>query len=143
MIIFIVFSVILSFILISISIEDIRTLLISEYKLKIFALTGILYLVSLALSNNNHNFLELIINHTYPLLLIYLIMYSIKYITYKLFRVNSLGLGDIKLSSYSSIWLGCESSLKSICISFILSAMYSLHGKLTKRTKTFHQYPFL
>ena len=29
-----------------------------------------------------------------------------------------------------------------IAISFLLSSLYSIHGKFTKRFKTFHQYPF-
>ena len=142
MIIFIIFSLILLFILFSISSEDIKTMLISEYKLRIFALSGILYLVCLSLSKNNINTLDLILNNCYPVVFIFAIMYSIKFTTYKLSNINSLGMGDIKLSSFSSIWLGFETSFKSICISFLLSALYSLHGKLTNKTKSFHQYPF-
>ena len=76
------------------------------------------------------------------MILIFVGMYSISYMSYKLFRINSLGLGDIKLSSISSIWLGIEMSFLSLCISFLLSAIYSLHGKITKRFRPFHQYPF-
>ena len=69
-------------------------------------------------------------------------MYSISYISYKIFRINSLGMGDIKLSSISTIWIGIELSFLSLCISFLLSAIYSLHGKITKRLKPFQQFPF-
>ena len=69
-------------------------------------------------------------------------MYLISYISYKLIRIDSLGMGDIKLSSYSSIWLGIEMSLITLFISFMLSSIYSFYGKTTKKFKTFHQYPF-
>ena len=69
-------------------------------------------------------------------------MSSISYISYKIFGVNSLGMGDIKLSSISTIWIGIELSFLSLCISFLLSAIYSLHGKITKRLKPFQQFPF-
>ena len=138
----ILFTLILSYILFSISIEDIRTMLISENKLRIFAASGIFYLVCLGLSNKKINSIELILNNSLSMIVVFLIMYSLSTISYKLFRVNSLGMGDIKLSSISTIWLGIEFSFISLCISFLLSAAYSLHGKFTKKFKSFHQYPF-
>ena len=138
----ILYTFILSCILFSISKEDIKTMLISENKLRIFAIFGISYWVCLGLSNSKINSIYLIMNNIFSMLIIFFIMYSLSYISYKLFRVNSLGLGDIKLSSISSIWLGIEFSLISLCISFSLSATYSIYGKLAKRFKTFHQYPF-
>ena len=69
-------------------------------------------------------------------------MYSISYMGYKVFGINSLGMGDIKLSSISTIWIGIELSFLSLCISFLLSAIYSFHGKITKRLKPFQQFPF-
>ena len=142
MVIFILFTLILLYFLVSISLEDIKTLLISENKLIIYALNGLLYLICLGLSNKKINSLEAIISNSFSVLIIFIIMYLIKYISCKLFKTNSLGLGDIKLSSYTSIWLGFELTFISICISFLLSALYSLNGKITKRLKPFYQYPF-
>ena len=142
MIIYIFFTFILSYFLFSISKEDIRTLLISENKLRIFAGFGILYLLSLGLLSGKINIIDLIINNLSSMIRIFLIMYLIKYLSYKLLQINSLGMGDIKLSSISSIWLGIELTLISLYIAFLLSAIYSLHGKITKRFKKFHQYPF-
>ena len=136
------FSFILSAILFSISIEDLRTMLISENKLRIFAGFGFLYLIIKGLQTNKINSIDLIINNLSGMLIIFFLMSSLSYISYQLFRINSLGLGDIKLSSISSIWLGIEFSFISLCISFLLSSIYSIYGKLTKRFKTFHQYPF-
>ena len=136
------FSFILSAILFSISIEDLRTMLISENKLRIFAGFGFLYLIIKGLQKNKINIIDLIINNLSGMLIIFFLMSSLSYISYQLFRINSLGLGDIKLSSISSIWLGIEFSFISLCISFLLSSIYSIYGKLTKRFKTFHQYPF-
>ena len=140
--IFIVFTLIVSYFLFSISIEDIKTRLISENKLRLFTISGVFYLVYLGLTNEKINSLNLIINNSISMVIIFLIMYSIKNISYKLLQINSLGMGDIKLSSASTIWLGIELSLISLCISFLLSSIYFLYGKITKRFKTFHQYPF-
>ena len=142
MIVFITFTFILFYILFSISKEDFKTLIISEKKIRFFALTGFLYLICLGLSSNTINTINLIFNNIFSMFTIFTLMYSIKFISYKLLGINSLGLGDIKLSSVSSIWLGLESTFLSLCISFILSAIYGLKGKITKRFKIFHQYPF-
>ncbi len=136
------FTLILSFILLSISKEDLKTMLISENKLKIFALSGFFYLIYLGLSTEKINSMDLIINNFFSMVIIFIIMYSIGYVSYKILGINSLGMGDIKLSSISTIWLGIEMSVLSLCISFVLSAIYSLHGKVTKKLIPFKQYPF-
>ena len=136
------FTFILLFILFSISIEDCKTMLISENKLIILALAGFFYLTMLPLSKEKINTIHLIINNSLSMLVIFTIMYLISYLSFKILRINSLGMGDIKLSSISTIWLGIELSFLSLCISFLLSAIYSLHGKITKRFTPFQQYPF-
>ena len=142
MLINILFTLILSWILFSISKEDIKTMQISENKLRIFAISGIIYILTLGLLNKSINTIDLITDNIFAMLIVFLIMYLISRISYNLFKVNSLGIGDIKLSSISSIWLGIEITLISLCISFILSAIYSIYGKITKRFQSFHQYPF-
>ena len=136
------FTFILLYILFSISIEDINTMLISENKLIILTISGMLYLISKGLSNEKIDIGDLIINNSFSMIVIFITMYSISYISYKIFRINSLGMGDIKLSSVSTIWIGIELSFLSLCISFLLSAIYSLYGKITKRFVPFQQYPF-
>tara|TARA_Y100001968_G_C18982036_1_gene537276 strand:- start:109 stop:549 length:441 start_codon:yes stop_codon:yes gene_type:complete len=128
--------------LFSISKEDLRTMLISENKLRIFAALGFLYLACVGLSDKRINSIGLIIDNFSGMIVIFLIMYSISFISYKLLGINSLGMGDIKLSSISSIWLGIELTFMSLFISFLLSAAYSLHGKITKKFNPFDQYPF-
>ena len=142
MTIIILFTFILIYILSSISIEDVNTMLISENKLILFAISGFLYLLCIGLSSKKIDILDLTIHNSLSMIIIYIIMSSISYISYKIYGVNSLGMGDIKLSSISSIWLGIELSFLSLCISFLLSAIYSLHGKLTKRFIPLKQYPF-
>ena len=141
--VFIFFTFILSYILFSISREDIRTMKINETKLRVFAASGVSYLIYLGSSNKNINTIDLILKNFYHMLIIFLIMYFIKSISYKIFRENLLGMGDIKLTSISTIWLGIEMSYISLCISFSLSAIYGLNGKISKRFKRFHQYPFV
>ena len=142
MVINILFTLILSWILFSISKEDVKTMQISENKLRIFAISGIIYIVTLGLLNKKINTIDLITANIFAMLIVSIIMYLISLISYKIFKVNSLGIGDIKLSSISSIWLGIEFSFISLCISFLLSAIYSIYGKITKRFQSFHQYPF-
>jgi len=117
-------------------------MLISENKLSLLALLGIVYLLYQGLSNEKIDVKELILNNSFSMIIIFIIMYSISYISYKIFGINSLGIGDIKLSSISTIWIGIELSFLSLCISFLLSAIYSLHGKITKRLRPFQQFPF-
>ena len=142
MIITIIFTFILLYILISISIEDINTMLISENKLILLTIIGIVYLLYQGLSSEKIDVKELILNNSFSMIIIFIIMYSISYTSYKIFGINSLGMGDIKLSSISTIWIGIELSFLSLCTSFLLSAIYSLHGKITKRLKKFQQFPF-
>ena len=140
--IYIFFTLILASILFSISKEDIKNMTINETKLRILAISGISYLLCLGLSNMKINTIDLIINNIISMLFVFITMYLISFTSYKLTRINSLGWGDIKLSSISSIWLGFELTFLSLYISFLLSAIYSIYGKLTKRFKIFHQYPF-
>ena len=142
MAVIIFFTLILFYILFSISIEDVKTMSISENKLIILAISGLIYLLYLGLSNEKIQSIDLIINNSFSMIIIFIIMYSISHISYNIFGINSLGMGDIKLFSISSIWLGFELSFISLCISFLLSAIYSMHGKLLKRFKPFQQYPF-
>ena len=136
------FTFLLSYILFSISIEDIKTMLINERKLRLLGISGILYLLCLGISSNKINCIILLRNNLFTMFIVFIIMYLISYISYKLIRIDSLGMGDIKLSSYSSLWLGIEMSLFSLFISFMLSSIFSFYGKITKKFKTFHQYPF-
>ena len=136
------FTFILLYILSSISIEDIKTMLISEKKLISLGISGLLYLLCIGLSNEKINTIDLLLNNSFSMLIVFIVMFSISHISYKILGVNSLGMGDIKLSSFSTIWLGIELSFLSLCISFLLSAIYSLYGKLTKRFIPLQQYPF-
>ena len=115
---------------------------ISETKFNLLAISDLLYLLCTGLSKEKIDIPDLIINNFFSISIIFITMYSISKISYKIFGLNSLGIGDIKLTSLSTIWLGIELSFLSLCISFILSAIYSLHGKVTKKFRPFHQYPF-
>ncbi len=136
------FTFILLYILYSISIEDKDTMQISENKLILFSISGLIYLLCIGLSNEAKDIRGLIINNSFSMIIVFIMLCSISYISYKIFGINSLGMGDIKLSSFSTLWLGIELSFLSLCISFLLSAIYSLHGKITKRFKPLQQYPF-
>ena len=137
-----IFTLILLYILISISIEDLKTMLISENKLIFLTTSGLAYLIYSGLENESLNVIDLMIKKTFSMFIVFILMYTISCISNKIIGVKLLGIGDIKLFSISIIWLGIELSLISLCISFLLSAIYSLHGKIFKRFKPFQQYPF-
>ena len=142
MLVILFYSFILVYILLSISKEDVRTMLISDSKLISFATLGISYLAILGLLDKEINIKNLLMNNFNSMIIIFILMCLISFISYKIFNINSLGLGDIKLSSISALWLGFKLSIVSLFISFFLSAMYYIYGKVTKRFKKFHQYPF-
>ena len=136
------FTLILLYILSSISIEDINTMLISDRSLILLSFSGIVYLICLGLSNKKIVTIDLLVDNLVSMVIIFIIMFSVSHASYNFFGINSLGMGDIKLSAISTIWLGIELSFLSLCISFLLSAMYSLYGKITKKLIPFQQYPF-
>ena len=138
----ILFSLLLLYILYSISIEDIRTMLISENKFFFLGLSGLVYLIFLGLSVEKNNIYDLILNNLFSMFYVFVIMYSIGIIGYIFYGKKSLGIGDIKLASVSTIWLGNESTFISLYISFFISAIYSLHGRFNRKLKPLQQYPF-
>tara|TARA_Y100001968_G_C18950866_1_gene523166 strand:+ start:205 stop:609 length:405 start_codon:yes stop_codon:yes gene_type:complete len=115
---------------------------ISENKLILLAISGVIYLTFLGLSNNQIKIVNLILNNLFFMLIVYIILYLIGLISYSFFGKTSLGIGDIKLASISTIWLGNELIFISLFISFFLSAIYCLYGKLFKKLKPLQQYPF-
>jgi len=138
----IIFTPVLIYILTLVTLEDIRTMLIDEVKLRILATTGIIYLLFWGSLNKEIKLLNLIFENSIGAIIIFLGLFLLGIISYELTKVKSLGLGDIKLSAISTIWLGTESALLALTISFILSAIYSLYGKLLKKTDQLSQYPF-
>ena len=89
------FTFILLYILSSISIEDIKTMLISENKLISLGISGVLYLLCIGLSNEKINTIDLLLNNSFSMLIVFIVMFLTSYLSYKMFGVNSLGVGDI------------------------------------------------
>ena len=77
------FIFILIYILSSISKEDINTMIISENKLISLGISGLLYLLCISLSNEKINTIDLLLNNSFSMLIIFIIMFSISYISYK------------------------------------------------------------
>ena len=136
------FTLLLLYILYSISIEDTRTMLISENKLIFFGISGLIYLVFFGYFVEKINIYDLILNHLLSMFFVFIIMYSIGILGQTFYGKKSLGIGDIKLASISTIWLGNELSFISLYISFFISAIYSLQGRFNKKLKPLQQYPF-
>ena len=136
------FTLLLLYILYSISIEDISTMLISEKKLLFFGISGLIYLIFFVLSIEKINIYDLILNKLSYMLIIFIMMYSIGIISYTFYGKKALGIGDIKLASFSTIWISNELSFISLYISFFISAIYSLQGRFNRKLKPLQQYPF-
>ena len=136
------FTLLLIYILYSISIEDLSTMLISEIKLIFLGLSGLIYLIIFGLINKKINTYELVLSNLLSMIIVFIILYSIAIISYTFYGKKSLGIGDIKLASVSAIWLGNELSFISLYISFFISAIYSLQGRFNKKLKPLQQYPF-
>tara|TARA_Y100001968_G_scaffold269068_1_gene259691 strand:- start:375 stop:779 length:405 start_codon:yes stop_codon:yes gene_type:complete len=117
-------------------------MLISENKLYFLGISGLTYLIILGLTNTKINIFYLISNNLLSMFIIFIIMYLIGIISHNLYGKKSLGMGDIKLASISTIWLGNELSFISLYISFFISAIYSLQGRFNKKLKPLQQYPF-
>ena len=142
MIIDLFFTIILFCLLLSISLEDIKTLLISNRNLIILAASGFVYLTINEYINNATNTLNLLTNNLYITIIIFTSMAIISLLSYKLLGVNSLGLGDIKLVSFAVSWIGLEGVLSAISISLILSSIYFLYNKSIGNIGILQQYPF-
>ena len=142
MLINIIFTFLIAFILIHISIEDIKTMSINEVKLIILTLLGFAYLACRSFINKDIDFIIILINNFYGMIILFLIMYLLKVTSFKILKINSLGLGDIKIIGISSIWLGFDLAFTALCISFSISGIYSLYGKFSGRMKRLQQYPF-
>ena len=136
------FTILLLYNLYKIAIEDMRTMLISENKLYFFGMSGLIYLIFISLFIDKINIYDLILYNLFSMLIIFIIMYLIGIIGYIFYGKKSLGIGDIKLASISTIWLGNELSFISLYISFFISAIYSLQGRVNKKLKPLQQYPF-
>ena len=76
------FTFVLMYILYSISIEDIRTMLISEQKLILLGLSGFIYMFFIGLHNDNINSFELISNNLFSMIIVFIIMYAIGEISF-------------------------------------------------------------
>ena len=120
------FTIILFWLLFFISVEDQKTLIISNVNLILFAISGFFYSFINGYLDKEISTLNLITNNLYITIIIFASMTSISLLSYKLSGVNSLGLGDIKLASFAVSWLGLEGVLTALAISFISSSIYFL-----------------
>ena len=120
MVVIILFTLILSYILISISREDIRTMIISESKLRVFALSGVMYLVYLGSSNENINTIDLILNNSFYMIIIFLIMYLIKSISYLISRISRTAIISSRTIIYDTPFSHCFGYRFFVLIKFAL-----------------------
>ena len=136
------FTLILIWLLVSISLEDFNKMLISNRNLILFSASGLLYLLIHGFLDEEINNLSQTINTLYIIITIFTSMILISLFSYKLSGVTTLGLGDIKLASFTVLWLGLDGVVSAMSISFILSSIYFLYNKIIKHIGVFHQYPF-
>ena len=76
-------------------------------------------------------------------ILIFLFMYSIRYFANMIFKRDSLGGGDIKLSTFFGVLVAIRLSVVSLCLGSFLSFPYALYYSILDKKKEIPFGPFL
>ncbi len=76
-------------------------------------------------------------------ILIFIFMYSIRYIGNLIFRRESLGGGDIKLSTFFGILVAIRLSIVSLCLGAFLAFPYAIYYSILDKKKEIPFGPFL
>jgi leader peptidase (prepilin peptidase)/N-methyltransferase len=76
-------------------------------------------------------------------ILIFLFMYSIRYFANMIFKRDSLGGGDIKLSTFFGVLVAIRLSVVSLCLGSFLAFPYALYYSILDKKKEIPFGPFL
>lgn len=76
-------------------------------------------------------------------ILIFIFMYSIRYVANKLFKRDSLGGGDIKLSTFFGFLVAIRLSIVSLCLGSFLAFPYAIYYSILDKKKEIPFGPFL
>ena len=76
-------------------------------------------------------------------ILIFIFMFSIRYIANKIFKRDSLGGGDIKLSTFFGFLVAIRLSIVSLCLGSFLAFPYAIYYSLLDKKKEIPFGPFL
>ena len=125
-----------------ISIDDIKRLSIAEKDCNMGIFIGFLFLYSNINEYNWSSFSSEIINHLIYSISIILLMISIKEISKFFTNKECLGIGDAKLASMCSIWLGLQAVSLVLILSFISAGLFSFIRMSFFKTKPFSAIPF-
>ena len=137
----VLYVVLLSSILLSISLIDIDHYWVPDSLCKCLIFLGI---VSNLFSNNSfctQNIFQAIFRLTISLFFYYLIKLILIFQENKL-RIKLIGLGDIKLYSISIIWFGLNGFLSAFLISINLGMIIGVIGRISKQIKPLQKVPF-
>ncbi len=138
----ITFSFCLFNILFFISWSDIQSLLIPNSMIQLgFTLGGIMFLASVYYLGTNI-IIELFLYLVIQSFTCFAIMFLINKVGESLIQVNLLGIGDAKLASMCTIWIGGEGIFSSMMIAFLTAGCYSLCKTFTRKNTRFAPIPF-
>ena len=121
---------------------DMKTFLISNNLLSLgFILGGIVFLIrvyDLQFNTKVESFLYLVIES----LICFAIIFLVNKVGQYLVQVNLLGIGDAKLASMCTIWIGGEGIFSALMIAFLTAGFFSLCKKIIKNTTRYAPIPF-
>ncbi len=133
---------ILSSILLTITIIDIKYLWIPKSISYGGIIIGIINIFILSLIYNQYPSSEIIVNHILASLIGFIAFSSISFIGEIILRKPALGLGDAKLIALTGAWLGIKGVLIVMFLSFISAAIFSSLALLIGYIKRGDPFPF-
>ena len=128
--------IILSSLLITIYVSDFKYMVILD---EVLIPATILLLIVLFLSNN----LTFLMNSILRGLVLFILLLSIKLIGDKVFKQESLGWGDVKLSFIAGLVLGFKLGLVYLFLGAFIALPYGLYGRMSKKELLMPFGPFL
>ena len=135
-------GIILFILLLEISYEDIKSMLIPPKILLMGTLMGLAAtLLSLAYKETD-SALHIIFDHLLASISSFLIMISISFLGKLSTQKDVLGIGDAKLCAMGGLWIGLEGILNALIISFVTCGLLSLIARILRLLKPFQPFPF-
>ena len=135
-------GLIFGFLLLVISINDIKEKLLPIRVIVLGVGFGLVPITYIAIFNNYESAQDLLISRFCSVFIIFSFMGIIRKVSKLISGKTLLGSGDLKLSAMGALWLGVKSSLLSLALAFLAAGLFSISQKLTKRVSPFKGYPF-
>ncbi len=138
----IVSSIILFLQLKTITLEDIRSMLID----KNICIIGILSGLSLSLlsktSNGFNKGISVLYEHLLTTIIVLFLMLTLCWISKLVFHKEALGIGDAWVTAMGGAWLGIDGIIDAVSLAFLSAGLVGLLGRLSGYLNKFEPFPF-